>query len=180
MIRCASGRGRTCRGGGRPGGSTHSLSAPAIGESYSSGGKREKGSHLLGVFVLCYVLFSLQNPPALQRSDKLHQKHAKLKFSKHIIILTTTQFIYFPSPHYMEDKQGAKKQPWMLPSPCPCSCKAQCHSLGFGGPPAPGAVPRSGSSPHGSCVPGTQSCRCPRPHRGQWDACRHCTLQRIS
>lgn len=48
----AGGRGRTCRGGGHPGGSTRSPLAPSTGASRSSGGEREKGGHVLGVPML--------------------------------------------------------------------------------------------------------------------------------
>lgn len=76
MTRFAGGRGRTCREGGRPGGSTRSPSAPATGVSRSSGGERRKGgdTHVLGVPVLPCIPSFLHNPPALGKSNKLCQK----------------------------------------------------------------------------------------------------------
>lgn len=112
MTRCASRCGRTCRGGGHPRGSTHSLSAPVTGASCSSGGQEGKRKPpFRGPCVVLHPIFPAK-PPALQKSDKLHEKRAKLKLSKHIVIITTTQFIYFSPPHYL----WAKKQPWVLPS----------------------------------------------------------------
>lgn len=69
-TRCASGCGRTCRGGGHPGGSTRSPSAPATAASRSSGGERGKAGCAEGSprtpDAAPLLPSSLQDPPALR------------------------------------------------------------------------------------------------------------------